>query len=99
NTLGFLFDNDDQKIAEIKNEFRRFRQALYRLGGDSGLETAKVRACLEGHLRSVIARTERIDVTRSRNAMVEEPLEAAVLTAADLKAARFIDRIAQAVGA
>ena len=37
-TLGFLFDNDDQKIAEIKNEFRRFRQALYRLGGDSGLE-------------------------------------------------------------
>jgi len=98
-TLGFLFDNDDQKIAEIKNEFRQFRQALYRLGGDSGVEAARVRECLEGHLGSVIARTERIDVTRSRNAMVAEPPEAAVVTAADLKAARFIDRIAQAVGA
>ncbi len=98
-TLEFLFDSDDQKIAEIKNEFRRFRQALYQLSGDSGLKAEQVRACLEGHLRSVIARTERIDVTRSRNAMVEEPPEAAVLTAADLKAARFIDRIAQAVGA
>ena len=98
-TLGFLFDNDDQKIADIKNEFRRFRQALYRLGGDKGLEAKRVRACLEDHLRSVIVRTERIDETRSRNAMVEEPPEPAVLTAADLKAARFIDRIAQAVGA
>ncbi len=35
-TLGFLFDNDDQKIAEIKNEFRRFRQAVYQIGGDAG---------------------------------------------------------------
>ncbi len=98
-TLGFLFDNDDQKIGEIKNEFRRFRQALYGLSGDNGLEAAQVRETLEDHLRSVIVRTERIDVTRSRNAMVEEPPEPAALTPADLKAARFIDRIAQNVGA
>lgn len=97
-TLGFLFDNDDQKIAEIKSEFRRFRQALYQLGGVAA-EAAQVRTSLEGHLRSVISRTERIDVTQSRNAMVAEPQEASVLTASDLKAARFIDRIAQAVKA
>ena len=98
-TLGFLFDNDEQKIGEIKTEFRRFRQALYGIGGDEGLEAAQVRASLEDHLRSVIVRTERIDVTRSRNAMVEEPPEPAALTPADLQSARFIDRIAQAVGA
>lgn len=98
-TLGFLFDNDEQKITDIKNEFRRFRQALYGLDGDKGLEAAQVRASLEDHLRSVIVRTERIDVTRFRNAMVEEPPEPAALTPADLQSARFIDRIAQNVGA
>ena len=98
-TLGFLLDNDDKKIAEIKNEFRRFRQALYGLGDDKGLEAKQVRTSLEDHLRSVMVRTERIDVTRSRNAMVTEPPEPAAVTPADLHSARFIDRIAQAVGA
>ncbi len=98
-TLGFLFDNDERKVAEIKTEFRRFRQALYGMDGDKGIEAAQVRASLENHLRSVIVRTERIDVTQSRNAMLEEPSEPAPLTPADLRSARFIDRIAQTVGA
>jgi hypothetical protein len=98
-TLGFLFDNDDQKIAEINSEFRQFRQALYGLNGDNGVEATRVRKSLENHLRSVIVRTERIDVTESRNAMVVEPPEPAPLMPADLKAARFIDRVAQSVGA
>jgi hypothetical protein len=98
-TLRFLFDNDERKIAEIKAEFRRFRQALYGLDGDKLAEAAQVRASLENHLRSVIVRTERIDVARSRNAMLEEPAEPATLTPDDLRSARFIDRIAQSVGA
>ena len=30
-TLRFLFDGDEARVAEIKDEFRRFRQALYGL--------------------------------------------------------------------
>ena len=77
-TLGFLFDNDDQKIRRSRTSFagsaRHSTVRRQRVGTGT-----QVRACLEGHLRSVIARTERIDVTRSRNAMVEEPPETAVL--------------------
>jgi hypothetical protein len=98
-TLGFLFDNDAVKIAELKSEFRRFRQALYGLEGDQETEASRIRSSLENRLRSVMVRTERIDVTKTRNAMVQEPPAPASLTAADVKSARFIDRIAQTVAA
>lgn len=98
-TLRFLFDDDERIIADVKSEFRRFRQALYGLGGDKGAEAARVRTALENQLRSVMARTERIDITRSRNAMIQEPPETAMVTAADLQSARFIDRVAQSLGA
>ena len=50
-TLGFLFDNDDQKIAEIKNEFRRFRQALGSL--ESGAEACMKSMPMTTRLRLV----------------------------------------------
>ena len=96
-TLRFLFDGDESRITEIKEEFRRFRQALYGLDDQSSAQAIKVRDILENHLRSVIARTERIDMTTLHNAMLVEPPEAATLGAADLQTARFVDRVAQAV--
>ena len=96
-TLRFLFDGDESRIIEIKEEFRRFRQALYGLDDQSSAQAIEVRDILEKHLRSVIARTERIDMTESHNAMLVEPPEVATLGAADLRTARFVDRVAQAV--
>ncbi|MGA1984523.1 MAG: helicase-related protein [Acidobacteriaceae bacterium] len=96
-TLRFLFDGDESRITEIKEEFRRFRQALYGLDDQSSAQAIEVRDILEKHLRSVIARTERIDMTASHNAMLVEPSETAMLGPADLRTARFVDRVAQAV--
>ena len=96
-TLRFLFDGDESRIGEIKEEFRRFRQALYGMDDQSSAQAIEVRDILETHLRSVIARTERIDMTESHNAMLIEPPEAAMLGPADLRTARFVDRVAQAV--
>ncbi len=98
-TLRFLFDGDDAKIDEIKDEFRRFRQALYGLDAQSGSQARQSRDLLETRLRSVIARTERIDMTRSNNAMLVEAAETASLRPDDLRAARFVDRVAQSLGA
>jgi hypothetical protein len=96
-TLRFLFDGDEIRISEIKEEFRHFRQALYGLDDQSSAQAIEVRDVLEKHLRSVIARTERIDMTESHNAMLVEPPEVATLRPADLLTARFVDRVAQAV--
>lgn len=96
-TLRFLFDGDESRIGEIKQEFRRFRQALYGLDDQSSAQAVEVRDILENQLRSVIARTERIDMTTSHNAMLVEPSEAATLGPADLRTARFVDRVAQSV--
>jgi hypothetical protein len=98
-TLRFLFDGDEARLAEIKDEFRRFRQALYGLDPEDAERAKEVRASLEGHLRTVIARTERVDVTRSHNAMMVERSDRASLQPGDLRAARFVDHIAQCVGA
>lgn len=98
-TLCFLFDGDEIRINEIKDEFRQFRQALYGLDDQSSVQAIKVRDILENHLRSVIARTERIDMTESQNAMLVETTETATLGPADLRTARFVDRVAQSVEA
>jgi len=98
-TLRFLFDGDESRIDEIKDEFRRFRQALYGLDDKASQQAIEVRGSLEDHLRSVIARTERIDMTMSHNAMLVEPPETATLGPADLRTARFVDRVAQSLDA
>jgi hypothetical protein len=98
-TLRFLFDGDESLISKIKNEFRQFRQALYGLDEQSSVEAIEVRDVLESRLRTVIARTERIDMTRSQNAMLAETPETATLSPADLRTARFVDRVAQSVEA
>ena len=98
-TLRFLFDGDESRIDEIKDEFRRFRQALYGLDDKASQQAIEVRGSLEDHLRSVIARTERIDMTLSHNAMLVEPPETAALGPADLRTARFVDRVAQSLDA
>src|SRR6266404_3488878 len=41
-TLRFLFDGDESRISEIKEEFRRFRQALYGLDEQSSAQAVEV---------------------------------------------------------
>jgi hypothetical protein len=98
-TLRFLFEGDESRIKEIKDEFRRFRQALYGLDDQSSAQAIETRDILENQLRSVIARTERIDMTSSHNAMLVETSETATLGPGDFRTARFVDRVAQAVEA
>jgi hypothetical protein len=98
-TLRFLFNGDDARLGEIRDGFRQFRQALYGLDSGDADRAKKVGERLEGHLRTVIARTERIDVTRSHNSMMVERTERSPLRPEDLRSARFIDHIAQSVEA
>lgn len=97
-TLRFLINNETI-IGQIKNEFRRFRQALYGLDGELANNAHEAQIALQSLLRSVIARTERIGATQTHNAMVIERQEPAQLKREDLIAARFVDQLARTVEA
>lgn len=98
-TLRFLFNGDDAKVQSLRDEFRRFRQGLYGLESDAATKAAESRDRLQEALRSVVARTERVDMTRGGNAMLVERATPAPLAKADLLAARFADQIARCVDA
>lgn len=98
--LEFLFGTEDGKRRrdEIAREMRRFRQAMQALR--AGFDTARgLRKGIEGRLRRVIARTERVDETADRDAMIHEVRHELDLTAADLIEARAIAAVAAAAGA
>ncbi len=98
-TLRFLYDDDNSMIEGVKDEFRKFRQALYGLDSKSAQQARESRDVLENHLRSVMARTERIDMTRSNNAMLVEESITASIQPGDLRSARFVDRVAKSLDA
>lgn len=98
-TLRFLFNGDEARVRAVRDEFRRFRQALYGLEVDAPARAVESRDRLQDSLRSVVARTERVDMTAGRNAMLAERATPAPLEKADLLAARFTDRVARCVDA
>lgn len=98
--LEFLFGAEDGKRRrdEIALEMRRFRQAMQAL--PAGFENARaLREGIEGQLRSVIARTERVAETADRDAMIRELRHELDVTAPDLIEARAIAAVAAAAGA
>lgn len=97
-TLGFLFD-DTAEIAAIEADIQKFRGALYSLASGSHLELAAARDAVAVRLRRVMCRTERVAMTRDRDAMVIEPPRPALLQPPDLAHARLVARVARAVGA
>lgn len=98
--LEFLFGAEEGKRRrdEIAVEMRRFRQAMQAL--PAGFENARtIRHGIEGQLRRIIARTERVSETADRDAMIREVRHELDLTAGDLIEARVIAAVAAAAGA
>lgn len=98
--LEFLFGTQDGKRRrdDIAIEMRRFRKAMQAL--PAGFDNARsIRHGIEGQLRRVIARTERVAETADRDAMIREVRHDLDITADDLTEARAIAAVAAAAGA
>ncbi len=100
NVLKFLYGSESgPKIAEeLAEETERFRRSLLSLPS-SREEAQRQRSIVEGRLKAVMARTERIASTRNRDAMVEEPPLAVRIEPKDLRAAASIAHVARIAGA
>ena len=97
-TLGFLYDNPEE-VKAVERDIARYRRALYAVGEEGSDAVKVVRCSLERRLRAVMCRTERIGVTRDRDAMLAEPPCPAPVASADLRQARLVDSLSQAVDA
>lgn len=97
--LEFLHGPARGRVAaqEIAEEMRRFRVAL--LGIPATFDDAVARReFLEGRLRRVIARTERVDATAERDAMLHQTMPTITITEDDLREALAVSAVARAVG-
>ena len=98
-TLGFLLGSDEA-VDEVKEDITLYRRALYAGAEEAQSDRiAKARRALEGHLRGVMCRTERVATTRSLDSMLAEPPRPAPLESTDLRQAKLADRLSQAVRA
>ena len=95
-TLQFLFgDKLGPKVAEeLSQEIDRFRRAILSLP-ETKEEVRIHRASIEGRLRAVVARTERVASTRDRDAMVKEPYLTVSVEPEDLRSAAAVAAVAR----
>ena len=93
-TLEFLFAGDSYQIKQLRADFETYRFALYQGRADG----KAVRDRLQRRLSKVMSRTERVPVTRERDAMLHEPAVPTELTPADLQRARALDGLVRATG-
>lgn len=97
-TLDFLYNNPDE-IKAVERDIHRYRKALYAASAEEADSVIAARSSLERRLRRVMCRTERVAATRTRDAMLVEPPRPATVVPSDLRQARLVDSLAQAVSA
>lgn len=97
--LSFLFGDRGPAVrAELEGEMRRYRLAMQ--GLPSSFDDARrIKVDIEGTLRSVIARTERVSETAERDAMMRDVDVPVTIEPADLIEARAVARVADAADA
>jgi hypothetical protein len=95
-TARFLFDLEGEAKA-LEKDLYLYRDALC---ADRWGELGAVKERVEGRLRRVMCRTERLAMSVDRNGMIAEQVSrAATISSADVAAYRGIDAVARAVEA
>ena len=98
-TTRFLFD-DDTQVARLEAELRAFRDLLMSSGIDDASMhgVAEVRLRIEGLLKTVMCRTERVNASAGLDSMVREVRDPLSLSVDDLQEFRCIDKLGSALG-
>ena len=99
-TTRFLLGDDDAQVDAVKHKLARFGAVLKRVAGepDQVKEVVRAKRDVEASLRNVMARTERVEASDDRNAMVAEIRSRARLTATDVRQYIAAEAVFRAVG-
>ena len=100
-TTRFLLGNDDVRVEELKQQLSRFGAALRRAAAGDPAQMERVersKRAVEGSLRDVMARTERVAASDDRDAMVTEDRCTTPVTSSDVRQYLAADALFRAVG-
>lgn len=99
-TMRFLFGAEagDARIKELETELISFRRALQAMP-ETSVQARVKRDRVQHILGEVIARTERVDSSDDRNALVKESKPQLRIETDDLKEAKVVAQVAAIVGA
>ena len=100
-TTRFLLGDDDGRVEELKQQLSRFGAALRRAAAGEPEQVERVeraKRAVEGSLRDVMARTERVAASEDRDAMVAEDRRTTPVTASDVRQYLAADALFCAVG-
>ena len=87
-TTRFLLGDDDTRVEELQQQLSRFGAALRRAAAgepDQVKRVEQAKGAVEGSLRDVMARTERVAASDDRDAMVAEDRRTTPVTASDVR--------------
>jgi len=100
NTSRFLLRGDEAALTKLREGVVGFRDAYLNAGAGGAANIDQAKTQIEGILRRIMVRTERLASTADRDGMLrEEPLGQDSLTPRDFRAFRHFDRIAQHIDA
>lgn len=98
-TLEFLFGHDERRAREFSSLLDGYRRELLAIGDGDHEALLELKASLEGRLRKVMVRTERLASSLDRHGMLEEIRAPDVtLQAGDIEDYLALQRVATCVG-
>lgn len=99
-TMRFLFGEEDgeARVRELERELNHFRRALQALP-DTKADAGTRRDRVQHILSQVIARTERVDSTEDRNALIAEFKPQLSIHTEDLRESKAVAHVAKILGA
>jgi len=98
-TVGFLLQRDQGRMAEVEAALANLRQVLLNSGPNSGSSMKAACAEVQRLLSSVMVRTERVSSTVQRDSLLVDCKSEAPLLPADLRQAAAIGGVSRALGA
>ena len=100
-TTKFLLGDEEGHVEELKHQLSRFGSALKGAAAgqpDKAERIERAKRDVEGSLKNVMARTERVAASKAQDAMVEEVPSTATLASTDVRQYLAADALFQAVG-
>ena len=99
-TTRFLLGDDEARVEAVKYQLSRFGSALRRVAAGDPAQVERVelaKHAVEGSLRDVMARTERVAASDDRDAMVTEDRRTTTVTSSDVRQYLAADALFRAV--
>lgn len=98
-TARFLFDDDESRVTSLKSALGDFGRALHQAAWGDPNAVPPAKAKVEDKLRAIMARTERVDASEARDAMLGEPELVLDFNPGDVRQYMAADDLFRAVGA